>query len=68
LSAEKKKASDLFKSEAFLDRDAEIRTRGLTHPKGARYQAAPHPEIDCKYRRKFFIGQPRYRLDESVER
>ena len=24
-------------------RDAEIRTRGLTHPKGARYQAAPRP-------------------------
>ncbi len=26
-----------------LGRDAEIRTRGLTHPKGARYQAAPRP-------------------------
>jgi hypothetical protein len=24
-------------------RDAEIRTRDLTHPKGARYQAAPRP-------------------------
>ena len=29
--------------EAFFGRDAEIRTRGLTHPKGARYQAAPRP-------------------------
>ena len=26
-------------------RDAEIRTRDLTHPKGARYQAAPRPVI-----------------------
>jgi hypothetical protein len=26
-----------------VGRDAEIRTRGLTHPKGARYQAAPRP-------------------------
>ncbi len=27
----------------FFGRDAEIRTRDLTHPKGARYQAAPRP-------------------------
>lgn len=33
-----------LEQEAFLiGRDAEIRTRGLTHPKGARYQAAPRP-------------------------
>ncbi len=30
--------------EAFLfGRDDWIRTSGLTHPKGARYQAAPRP-------------------------
>jgi hypothetical protein len=29
--------------EAFFGRDDWIRTSGLTHPKGARYQAAPRP-------------------------
>ena len=31
------------RSLLWLNRDAEIRTRGLTHPKGARYRAAPRP-------------------------
>ena len=30
-------------------RDAEIRTRDLTHPKRARYQAAPRPVKRFKY-------------------
>src|SRR5712664_781044 len=34
--------SALIESPNF-GRDAEIRTRDLTHPKGARYQAAPRP-------------------------
>ena len=39
-------------------RDAEIRTRDLTHPKRARYQAAPRPVNDSKYRRKRLIVNP----------
>src|SRR5947207_14128713 len=33
----------------FDGRDGEIRTRDLTHPKRARYQAAPRPENYLKY-------------------
>jgi hypothetical protein len=30
-------------------RDGEIRTRDLTHPKRARYQAAPRPVCSARY-------------------
>src|SRR2546428_9818693 len=42
-------------------RDAEIRTRDLTHPKGARYQAAPRPVRTLVSREKLFcqIGDAR---------
>ena len=36
-------------------RDAEIRTRDLTHPKRARYQAAPRPVTLLKYVLKCLI-------------
>ena len=40
-----KRLATSFEQQAssVVGRDAEIRTRDLTHPKGARYQAAPHP-------------------------
>ncbi len=38
----------------FIHRNAEIRTRDLTHPKGARYQAAPR-SVAFKYLRKIFF-------------
>src|SRR5438445_11487190 len=37
-----------------IGRDAEIRTRDLTHPKGARYQAAPRPVRRLVSREKSF--------------
>jgi hypothetical protein len=39
----KLRASNQPRLKALNGRDAEIRTRDLTHPKGARYQAAPRP-------------------------
>ena len=37
-------------------RDGEIRTRDLTHPKRARYQAAPRPENVSSMSAKFDLS------------
>ena len=46
------KSESLF----FVGRDGEIRTRDLTHPKRARYQAAPRPVKPFQYgAKRFFV-------------
>jgi hypothetical protein len=39
--------------KAFVYRDDWIRTSDLSHPKRARYQAAPHPVTACSIARNF---------------
>src|SRR6266516_151691 len=54
-SSEIKKGLQSFELKTLkFGRDAEIRTRGLTHPKGARYQAAPRPVRRLVSREKSF--------------
>jgi hypothetical protein len=45
--------------EVSYGRDDWIRTSGLTHPKGARYQAAPRPERTSSVSLAFEKGQDR---------
>lgn len=60
LAAKAKRLSTPARVESlFPNRDAEIRTRGLTHPKGARYQAAPHPVVLFKYLWKIIFVKSR---------
>src|ERR1700723_1819997 len=48
-------------------RDDWIRTSGLTHPKGARYQAAPRPERTSSVSLAFEKGQDRAQFLAHVQ-
>jgi hypothetical protein len=51
----KAKASNRWRVEGFYYRDRQIRTADLSHPKRARYQAAPYPGTAFSITGKFIL-------------